>query len=190
MFWLYFYILPAIAAWKWREKELIPSVYYLYGTMLSAFLAVWCEAPVRSSLVQLLGRLPVLSSSWARPLAMVLIWFIVFAVWTIAMKRLAPDGIDDFTPPEKVSKFATPVVIFLHGGIVCALVFTIISTMPLEAYTSFITENPDLRSGTRYRLLWNSFFIDRASFQPTSWTVRRRAFDRFVPAEPPQTPGK
>lgn len=189
MFWLYYYILPAIAAWKWRDKDLIPSVYYLYGTMLSAFLAVWCEALVRNSLIQLLGRLPFLSSAWACPIAMVLIWFIVFSVWVIAMKRIAPDGIDDFTPPEKVSKFATPVVIFLHGGIVCALVFTIVSAMPLKAYTSFITENPDLCSGARYRLLWNSFFIDRASFQPVSWTARRSSFDRFVPREP-QKSGK
>ncbi len=189
MFWLYYYILPAIAAWKWRDKELVSAVYHLYGTMLSAFLAVWCEAPVRTSVTQLLGRLPFLSSAWARPIAMVLIWFIAFSVWVIAVKRLAPEGLDDFTPPEKVSKIATPVVIFLHGGVVCALVFTILSTVPLKAYTSFITDDPELCSGARYRLLWNSFFIDRASFQPTSWTVRRSAFDRFVPREP-QTSGK
>ena len=183
MFWIYYYILPAAAAWKWRDKELVPSIYYLYGTMLSAFLAVWCEAPIRGSIVQLLGRLPFLSSRWATPLSMVLIWFIVFAVWVAVLRRIAPDGLNDFTPPEKVSKILTPVVIFLHGGIVCALIFTILSAMPLESYTSPVTKDPALCSGARYRLLWNSFFIDRASFQPAGVTARRQAFDRFVPEE-------
>ena len=189
MFWLYYYVLPAIAAWKWREKELIASIYYLYGTMLAAFLAVWGEAPVKHSLLQLLGRLPFLSSRWTSPLAMLLIWFIVFAVWVAVLQRLAPDGFD-FTPPEKASKILTPVVVFLHAGVVCALVFTIVSVMPLENYTSFLTKDPALCSGARYRLLWNSFFIDRASFQPVGVTMRRRAFDRFVPEEVPPKPAR
>ena len=189
MFWIYYYILPAIAAWKWRKQELIPSIYYLYGTMLSAFLSVWGAAQIRSAMEQNLAHQPLLSARWVTPLAMVLIWPVVFAVWTAALQRIAPKGINDFTPPQKVSKILTPIVIFLHGGIVCALVFTILSAVPLENYTSPVTKNPALCSGARYRLLWTSFFIDRASFQPVSWTARRNSFGRFVPREP-QKPGK
>ena len=190
MFWFYYYVIPAIAAWKWRDKELVSSIYYFYGTMLAAFLAIWCEAPVRRSLHHFLAMIPVISSRWATPIAMLLIWLIASVVWISVLQRLAPDGLNDFTPPEKASKLLTPVVIFLHGGVVCALVFTIVSAMPLENYTAFITKDPDLCSGARYRLLWNSFFIDRASFQPAGVTMRRRAFDRFVPEEVPRTPGK
>lgn len=190
MFWIYYYILPAIAAWKWRDKELLSSIYYLYGTMLAAFLAVWCEAPVRRSINQFLALIPVISSRWAPPITMVLIWLIVFVVWIRLLRWVAPDGINDFTPPEKASKILTPVVIFLHGGVVCALVFTIISVMPLENFTSFITKDPAMCSGARYRLLWNSFFIDRASFQSAGVTMRRRAFDRFVPEELPPKAGQ
>ena len=189
MFWFCYYVIPAIAAWKWRSKDFVPSVYYLYGTMLASFLAVWCEVPVRRSLHHFLAMVPLLSR-WATPIAMLLIWLITFVVWTSVLQRLAPDGLNDFTPPEKISKFLTPVVIFLHGGVACAMVFTVISAMPLESYTSFITKDPALCSGARYRLLWNSFFIDRASFQQAGITMRRRAFDRFVPEEVPRTPGK
>ena len=55
IYWIYFIGIPAFIAWKKRSCELGVEVYTLFGTMLSAFLGVWCEPKVAEGLDALLA---------------------------------------------------------------------------------------------------------------------------------------
>ena len=183
MFWVYYYLLPALAAWKMRKKSLTEAVFALYGTMLAVFLAIWCEAPVREGLLRCIphGKAQI---PWFTSAAVFLIWFIVTVVFKQVTVRLVKDGLETIVFPEKIEKFLSPCVVFLNWGLLCAMLFVIVSAMPLAKYTAFVTQDPSLCSGTRYRVLWSSFFIDRLSFQQAGVNMRRRALDRFVPEDP------
>lgn len=183
MYWFCYIILPAIAAWKKRSANLAKEVYALFSTMLSAYLAVWCEPIVRTSVGAFLPQDKIILA-WLSPGAMILIWFITGVVIFKVIQMIRPEGIEGFLFPEKAEKFLTPAAVFLHTGLVIALIFTILSLSPVKKYAPFVFDDPSLCSATRYRVLWNSFFIDRFSFQPAGVTDRRRAFDRFVPEDP------
>lgn len=183
MYWIYYIALPLFAAWKKRSENPAEQVYALYATMLSAFLAVWCEGLVRSSLTALIPGGNVLLP-WL-PMGVILLnWVIVQIIVLKIRENLLPEGLALFSFPEKVTKFLTPLVVFLHTGLICALIFTAAAASPAKKYVPFIFEDESLCSATRYRMLWNSFFVDRFSFQSATVTQRRRAFDRFVPEFP------
>ena len=182
MFWFYYYILPAAVAWKLRKTGLVDAVFSLYGTMLAAFLAVWCEPWVRTSLLRVAPPEKAVAA-WAAPAALLLVWFITAVVFKRIRESIVQDGAATLIFPEKVEKYLPPCIIFLHTGLICALLFVIVSAMPLAKYTAFVTQDPSMCSATRYRILWNSFFIDRLSFQQAGVNQRRRAFDRFVPED-------
>jgi hypothetical protein len=185
MYWFYYIALPLFAAWKKRKDALGEVAFSLFGTMFSAYLAVWCEPLVSSSLNSLfpLGKeLKV----WLAPGAVLVIWVITAVIFKKIIESLVPEGLHLFSFPEKVEKYLVPVVVFLQTGLIAALLFTAFAVSPAVRYLPFITQDKALCSATRYRILWNSFFIDRFSFQSVTVNQRRRAFDRFVPENPEQ----
>ena len=180
MYWLYYIALPLFAAWKKRKDALAEVVFSLFGTMLSAYLAVWCEGLVSSSLTSLF-HLNASLKAWLCTGSLLLIWLITAVIFKKITEALVPEGLHFFVFPEKVEKYLVPAVAFLHTGLIAALLFTIFAVSPATKYLPFVTQNKSLCSATRYRMLWNSFFIDRFSFQSVTVNQRRRAFDRFVP---------
>lgn len=180
MYLLYYIALPLFAAWKKRNDALAEAVFSLFGTMLSAYLAVWCEGLVSSSLNSLF-QLPGEFKAWLGAATVLLIWVITAVIFKKIIDSLVPEGLHLFVFPEKVEKYLVPAVVFLHTGLIAALLFTAFAVSPATKYLPFVTQNKSLCSATRYRMLWNSFFIDRFSFQPVTVNQRRRAFDRFVP---------
>jgi hypothetical protein len=180
MYWLYYIVLPLFAAWKKRQDALAEAVFSLFGTMLSAYLAVWCESLVSSSLGSLF-QLPGELKAWLGSAALLLIWVITAVIFKKIIDALVPEGLHIFVFPEKVEKYLVPAVVFFNTGLIAALLFTAFAISPATKYLPFITQNGSLCSATRYRMLWNSFFIDRFSFQSVTVNQRRRAFDRFVP---------
>ena len=183
MYFIYYIVLPLLVAWQKRSANLAEQVFALYTTMLSAFLAIWGVEFVQKCILTLIpdnkSILP-----WL-PSAVILVnWVIVGMLIFKCMEIVLPQGLTSFQFPEKVSKFLTPLVAFLHTGLVCALLFTIVAVSPVSQYADFIFKNDSLCSATRYRMLWNSFLVDRFSFQTATVNQRRRAFDRFVPEFP------
>ena len=187
MYWICYIILPGIAAWKKRSANFAKEFYALCGTMLSAYLAVWCEPLVRTSIGSIIPQDKLLLS-WLAPGSMIVIWFIIEVVFFKLIEMLRPEGVESVMMPEKAVKYLTPAAVFLHAGLIISLIFTILSVSPVKRYAPFVFDDPSLCSAARYRFLWNSFFIDRFSFQSVSVTQRRRAFDRFVPADPAKAP--
>lgn len=180
MYLLYYIALPLFAAWKKRKDALAEVVFSLFGTMLSAYLAVWCEGLVSSSLGSLF-QLPGELKAWLGAGSVLLIWIITAVIFKKIIDALVPEGLHLFSFPEKVEKYLVPAVVFLQTGLIAALLFSAFAISPATKYLPFVTQNKSLCSATRYRILWNSFFIDRFSFQPVTVNQRRRAFDRFVP---------
>lgn len=180
MYLLYYIALPLFAAWKKRNDALAEAVFSLFGTMLSAYLAVWCEGLVSSSLNSLF-QLPGEFKAWLGAATVLLIWVITAVIFKKIIESLIPEGLHLFVFPEKVEKYLVPAVVFFNTGLIAALLFTAFAISPAAKYLPFVTQSSSLCSATRYRILWNSFFIDRFSFQPVSVTQRRRALDRFVP---------
>lgn len=180
MYLLYYIALPLFAAWKKRKDALAEVVFSLFGTMLSAYLAVWCEGLVSSSLGSLF-QLPGELKAWLGAGSVLLIWVITAVIFRKIIDALVPEGLHLFSFPEKVEKYLVPAVVFFQTGLIAALLFSAFAISPATKYLPFITQNKSLCSATRYRILWNSFFIDRFSFQPVTVNQRRRAFDRFVP---------
>ena len=183
MYWICYIILPAVVAWKKRSANLAQTVFALFSTMLSAYLAVWCEGLVRSSVGSLIPQDKLLLP-WMTMGAMVIIWFIVEVIVFKVIEMIQPEGFELFAFPLKAEKYLTPAAVFLHTGLIIALIFTILSVSPVKKYAPFVFDNPSLCSAARYRVLWTSFFIDRFSCQSAGVTDRRRAFDRFVPEDP------
>lgn len=180
MYLIYYLALPLLAAWKKRSADMAEVMFALYSTMLGAFLAVWCEAWVRNSIATLISHDKTVMP-WLETATILLIWFIVEVSFKKIVELLIPEGLSHFVFPEKITKFLVPLVVFLHTGLICSIIFTAIAVSPVRKYVPFILENESLCSATRYRMLWNSFFIDRFSAQPVTVTLRRRAFDRFIP---------
>ena len=187
MYWICYIILPLIAAWKKRSANFAKEFYSLFNTMVSAYLAVWCEPLVRNCIGALVPQDKLLLA-WLSAGSMVVIWFIAAVVLYKVVEMLCPEGVEGFLLPEKTVKFLTPAAVFLHTGLIVALLFTILSVSPVKKYAPFVFDDPSLCSAARYRFLWNSFIIDRFSFQSVGVTERRRAFDRFVPADPTKAP--
>lgn len=183
MYWICYIALPAFAAWKKRSSHLAKEFYALISTMLSSYLAVWCEQLARNSIGSYIPQDKILLD-WLPAASMILIWFITAVVFYKIIELLVPEGVDTFILPEKVTKYITPAAVFLHVGLIVAVVFTILSVSPVKKYAPFVFDSPSLCSAARMRFLWSSFFIDRFSFQSAGVTDRRRAFDRFVPADP------
>jgi hypothetical protein len=183
MYWICYIILPCIVAWKKRSDNFVKAFYSFFGTMVSAYLAVWCESLVRHSITSLVPPDKVMVP-WLAAGAMAVIWFITAVALCKVLEMIQPEGVEIYSISPKVEKYLTPVTVFFHTGLVIALLFTILSVSPVKRYAPFVFENPSLCSAARYRFLWSSFIIDRFSFQSTSVTERRRAFDRFVPADP------
>lgn len=180
MYLLYYIALPLFAAWKKRKDALAEVVFSLFGTMLSAYLAVWCEGLVSYSLGSLF-QLPGELKAWLGAGSVLLIWVITAVIFKKIIDALVPEGLHLFSFPEKVEKYLVPAVVFFQTGLIAALLFSAFAISPATKYLPFITQDKSLCSATRYRILWNSFFIDRFSFQPVTVNQRRRAFDRFVP---------
>lgn len=183
IYWIYFIAIPAFIAWKKRSCELGVELFTLFGTMLSAFLGVWCEPRVAEGLDALLAGRDELKA-WAACASVLMIWLIVFCLFKAAVNKIAPGELEGIHFPERLTRFLVPLTVFCNAGLICALLFTALSLAPLPGQVSFITQDKGLCSATRYRMLWNSFLIDRFSWQPVSVTARRRAFDRFVPEDP------
>ena len=179
MYWICYLLLPAFVAWKKRSSDMAEAVFALYSTMLGAFLAVWCESLVHSYIAVLLSDK--LLVPWLGMATILLIWFIAEVLFKKIVSSLVPEGLSGISFPEKITRFMVPLTVFLHTGLICAVIFTAIAVSPVGKYVPFVFRNESLCSATRYRILWNSFFIDRLSLQPVSVTQRRRAFDRFVP---------
>lgn len=180
MYFICYLILPAVVAWKRRSADTTEVVFALYSTMLGAFLAVWCEAWVRNSIAALIPQDKMLIP-WYSMATILLIWFIAEVIFKKILEAIKPEGFSAIVFPEKVTKFLVPLVVFLHTGLICALIFTALAVSPVRKYVPFVIENASLCATARNRMLWNSFFIDRFSWQPVTVTQRRRAFDRFVP---------
>ena len=53
MVWIYFYLIPLATAWKKRTNDPASEVFSLYATMISVFIAVWCEALAAPALARL-----------------------------------------------------------------------------------------------------------------------------------------
>ena len=183
MYWIFYILLPGITAWQKRSANLAKESFSFFGTMLSAYLAVWCEPLVYKSISTFLPKDKELLA-WLVPGAMVLIWLITTMLLNKVIDMIRAGGVEGIICHEQASKFLTPAVVFFHVGLVVALLFTILSVSPAKVYVPFVFENTSMCSAARYRFLWNSFIIDRLSFQSISVTDRRRAFDRFVPAAP------
>ena len=184
IFWVLYYIVPGIYAWKKRTQELAKCVYSLFGTMFAVYLAIWCENMIHKNLGHLI-TLPA-AKLWLTTITSVVIWLIVSVAFRYAVNKLSPAGLAIFDFNEKVCKFLVPMLVFLHYGLICAMLFTIFSVSPAARYVNSVSLNKSLCSGARYRMLWNTFLIDRFSFQEASINARRRAFDRFVPEDPDQ----
>lgn len=184
MHWIYYYLLPLIVAWKKRSADTAEEVFALYGTMFGTFLAIWLEPLVSESLSTLIPPDFKMLKPWISAISIAAVTLVAVVVFKKVSEKIAPDGLDSFVFPEKITKFLVPCVVFLHTGLVCAMLFTVLSVTPLVKYAPFIFRNESLCSSTRYRMLWNTFLIDRFSMQPSTITLRRRAFDRFVPEKP------
>ena len=180
MYWLYYIVLPLIAAWKKRSGDLLTECLSLYALMGGVFTAVWCEGIVRRSLTLLLPRENGVTP-WISAVSMIIICVIFAVVFHKLAEKIVPDDERLFMFPAKTVKFLVPVAVFFRTGLLCAFVFSVLSVTPLVRYLPFVFTSESLCSGTRYRILWNSFLIDRFSFQKVTVNQRRRAFDRFVP---------
>lgn len=191
MYWFVFLVLPLLAAWKKRSANLAEEVFALYSAMLAAFLSVWCEPLVRSSITVLLPPNKSIMP-WVSMGIIFLIWFITAVVFSKIIETAAPEGLSQIIFPEKISKLLVPLIVFLRTGLILALIFTALSVSPVKTYFPIVTDSTSLCTATRYHILWNSFFIDRFSNQPVTVTLRRRAFDRFIPEFPnvPEKKGK
>lgn len=180
MYYFYYLLLPVFVAWKKRSADMAEVTFALFSTMLGAFLAIWCESLVRSSIAALASGYKVVIP-WLGMATILVIWFITEVIFKKTVEYLLPEGLSGISFPEKITKFLVPLVVFLHTGLICALIFTAVAVSPVRKYVPFIIEESSLCSAARYRMLWNTFFIDRFSFQAVTITQRRRAFDRFIP---------
>ena len=180
MEWFCFYLLPAAVAWKRRSENPGSEIFILFGTMLSAFLAIWCEGLVSNSISTLLpGGNP--CRPWIRCGSVIIIWIVTTVAFNKVLEQVVPQGVDSFIFPAKLSKPLAFAASFFNAGLILSLVFTALAVSPAAPYVSFITESPALSSSARFRILCNTFFIDRFSLQSVSINQRRRAFDRFIP---------
>ena len=184
LFWLFYYILPGVAAWKLRSADFAKCVYGFFGTAFAVYLAVWSENMLHKTIDPLIRNTDV--KSWLTVISLVLIWFFATIIFHFAVTKLAPDGFELFEFPEHICKFLGPLTVFLHCGLICAMIFTIFSVSPFARHVNIVSLEPSLCSGARYRILWDSFFIDRFSWQEAGINARRRSFDRFVPEKPEQ----
>jgi hypothetical protein len=182
VYWFFYIVLPLIAAWKKRSGDLLSECFSLYALMAGVFTAVWCEDIVRRSIAALLPREKD-AAPWFSAVSMVIICVIAVVVFRKLAEKTVPDDERTFIFPAKTVKFLVPVVVFFRTGLLCAFVFSVLAVTPVVRYLPFVFTDGSLCSGTRYRILWNSFLIDRLSFQKVTVNQRRRAFDRFVPEQ-------
>ena len=180
MEWICFYLIPLIVAWKKREENLGCEVFSLYKTMLCAFVCFWCAGLVRQSIAGLLpGNTPL--HPWLNSISVILIWLLLAVILEKVTEKLIPKGLDNFIFPGAVSRFLTPLTVFFNTALILAMVFTIFVISPAAKYVPFVSANESLLSSARFRILCNTFFVDRFSWQPYSINQRRRDFDRFIP---------
>ncbi len=186
MTWIYFYLIPLAAAWKKRTGDPAVEFLALCGTMLSVFLAVWCEGAVSAAIGRVLPGVAGFCRPWISCGALLLIWGIAYFLFNKLLEQVVPQGVENFIFPAKLTKPLTFALVFFNTGLVCALLFTAFAVSPAAHYVPFIAKDDALCASARLRILSNSFFIDRLSWQSASINQRRRAFDRFIP----ETPGK
>lgn len=183
MDWICYYLLPLAAAWKKRSDNLGDEVFSLYGVMLSTFLAFWAEGFVTQSLMVLIPSEWNMYKPWCSGVSVIMIWSISFILFNKILHTLSPDGFDGYIFPDRTSKILVPLIVFFKTGLICAALFSVFSLTPAAKYVPFIAQHESLCSGARFRVLFNSFLIDRFSLQPESINSRRRAFDRYVPEQ-------
>ena len=180
MVWIYFYLIPLAVAWKKRTNDPASEVVSLYATMFSVFVAVWCEALAAPALARLLPQ-GHFCRPWINCVTVILLWIIVQVIFNKVLEQVIPQGLDNFIFPPKAAKPLAFAASFFNTGLICAMLFTILAISPLAPHCPFIAKDDSLCASARLRILSNSFFIDRFSWQSTSINQRRRAFDRFIP---------
>ena len=183
MYWLFYIVLPLIAALKKRSGDVLAEFLALYGTMAGVFLAVWCESIVCGSLSFLLPKGSKFAP-WCSGAAMVIICVAVMVLFHGLAEKIVPDDKRGFIFPSRIVRILVPVAVFFRISLLCAFAFSVLSVTPAGNYLPFVFKDASLCSSARYRILWNSFLIDRFSFQDVTVNQRRRAFDRFVPEQP------
>lgn len=178
--WIIFWIVPAIFAYKNRNQNLAKAFFDFYSILLASYLSIWL-IPYITFVAKLFLPKNFLFLDWLNAVACLFIFIVIMVITKKLAQKLLPNGFDNFFFEVNIAKYFTFVVVFIKVALLLALFTFVLALTPVRK--TIETIYPEIKvvwdSSTK-RLLFNTFVIDRLSFQQTKLPFRVEAANRLL----------
>ena len=175
-----FWIVPAIFAYKNRNQNLAKAFYDFYSTLLATFLGIYLIPYLVFSVKNFLPK-NFLFFDWLNFASCIFIFILLSLITKKIADKVVPEGFDNFFFEEKITKYITPIIIFIKVSLLLSfLAFAFALTPIRKTVDTIYPEIKDVWTSSTRRLLFNTFVIDRLSWQDTRFPYRVEAVDRLL----------
>jgi hypothetical protein len=178
--WIIFWIVPAIFAYKNRNQNLAKAFYDFYSTLLVTFLGVYLIPYLVFSVKNFLPK-DFLFFDWLNSASCVLIFILLSLITKKLADKILPEGFDNFFFEKSITKYITPIVVFIKVSLLLSFFAFAFALTPIrKTIDTIYPEIKDVWTSSTRRILFNTFVLDRLSWQDTKLPYRVEAVNRLL----------